>query len=240
MTDEGKYLVIIPDVHGRAFWREAVEARPEDEFIFLGDYLDPYPQEGVSDAEAFGGLQDIIDFKKQNPDRMTLLWGNHDLHYLYPELLGSRYDFDNAVRNAHSFWSNQHLFKMAYETVAGGKRFLFSHAGVVKGWISQTYPGLDEEDISADFFNSLVGNPHFMKALEDVSVKRGGDKPYGSIVWADILEHLDKENQYPGIVQVFGHSMLPEPLLAEGRVCCLDCSRPFVLNREDGEIYCLE
>ena len=101
MTDEGKYLVIIPDVHGRAFWREAVEARPEDEFIVVGDYRDPYPKEGISDAEAFGGLQDIIDFKKQNPDRVTLLWGNHDLHYMYPDMMGSRYDFDNAVTVSH-------------------------------------------------------------------------------------------------------------------------------------------
>ena len=41
-------LVIIPDVHGRPFWREAVRLRPEEEFIFLGDYLDPYPDEGIT------------------------------------------------------------------------------------------------------------------------------------------------------------------------------------------------
>lgn len=47
--------------------------------------------------------------------------------YLYPdELLGWRYDADNAERNAHLFWDNQDLFQIAHETEAGGKRFLFS------------------------------------------------------------------------------------------------------------------
>ena len=38
-------LIIIPDVHGRSFWRDAVKRNPGAEFIFLGDYLDPYPDE---------------------------------------------------------------------------------------------------------------------------------------------------------------------------------------------------
>lgn len=40
-----KYL-IIPDVHGRTFWKKSVydylENHPEVKIIFLGDYLDPY------------------------------------------------------------------------------------------------------------------------------------------------------------------------------------------------------
>ena len=46
-------LIIIPDVHGRSFWRKAVEENPGEEFIFLGDYLDPYKQDGVTVDEAF-------------------------------------------------------------------------------------------------------------------------------------------------------------------------------------------
>ena len=36
-------ILIIPDVHGRTFWRDAVEAAGEMPIVFLGDYLDPYP-----------------------------------------------------------------------------------------------------------------------------------------------------------------------------------------------------
>ena len=229
-------LVIIPDVHGRSFWRDAMDARPDDEFIFLGDYLDPYPQEGISEKEAYDGLLDILELKEQNPDRVTLLWGNHDLHYLYPEMMASRYDIDNAERNAHCFWDHQTLFKMAYETVAGGKRFIFSHAGIGNGWIAQSFPALKEEDITAELFNDLVGYPPFMEALADISFIRGGDKPYGSMVWADVEEHLVESNQYASVIQVFGHSMIRKPLNFEGRIYCLDCSRAFVLDKVTGQI----
>ena len=94
-------LVIIPDVHGRDFWREAVRLRTDAEFLFLGDYLDPYPHEGISRDKAFAGLLDIIAFKEANPEKVTLLMGNHDLHYLYPNLMGSRYDYVNAGREAN-------------------------------------------------------------------------------------------------------------------------------------------
>ena len=230
-------LIIIPDVHGREFWRKAVRENPDGEFLFLGDYLDPYELEGISEAEAFRGLEDILGLKKKNPDQVTLLWGNHDLHYMYPELMGSRYDFDHAERNAHLFWDHQELFKMAYETVAVGKRFLFSHAGDGMGWIRHNFPALQAEDVNASLLNDLVGYPAFMSALEDVSSYRGGDKEYGSMVWADIQEQSILENQFPGVIQVFGHTLMGLPFNYKDRIYCLDCRRSFCLNYEDGQIY---
>ena len=230
-------LFIIPDVHGRDFWREAVRTVPDGEFLFLGDYLDPYELEGISEADAFRGLEDILEFKKAHPDRVTLLWGNHDLHYMYPELMGSRYDFDNAERNAHMFRDHQELFKIAYETEVAGKRFLFSHAGVGIGWLKQNFPSLRAEEVDANLLNDVVGYPAFMSALEDVSAYRGGDKKYGSMVWADINEQSDIDNQFPGVIQVFGHTLLGLPFNYENRIYCLDCRRSFFLDYEDGQIY---
>ena len=40
-------LIIIPDIHGRTFWKEAIQKYPNSKTIFLGDYLDPYPHEGI-------------------------------------------------------------------------------------------------------------------------------------------------------------------------------------------------
>lgn len=230
-------LIIIPDVHGRDFWRKAVRDYPDGEFLFLGDYLDPYDFEDVAEDDEFRGLEDIIRFKEENPDRVTLLWGNHDLHYMYPEMMGSRYDFDNAERNARLFWDHQTLFKMAYETEAAGKRFLFSHAGVGMGWIRQNFPALRTEEVNATLLNDLVGYPAFMSALGDVSAQRGGDKEYGSMVWADVREMGYEENQLPGVVQVFGHTLLANPFNFEDRIYCLDCRRAFCLDYTDGQIY---
>ncbi len=73
-----KNWIIIPDVHGRRFWRKAVEGldtpgHEEDRVVFLGDYVDPYPWEGILPGEAVKELEDIIALKKRNPDRVVLL-----------------------------------------------------------------------------------------------------------------------------------------------------------------------
>ena len=230
-------LIIIPDVHGRRFWRDAVKEHPDGNFIFLGDYLDPYPSEEIEDKEAVQGLRDIIQFKKDHPEKVILLWGNHDLHYLYPdELLGWRYDADNAERNAHLFWDNQELFQIAHETEAGGKRFLFSHAGVGRHWLEDNFPKLDTDSVTAELLNDLVGYPPFMSALGDVSFYRGGGKLVGSMVWADVHEFQYEGNWLPDTVQVFGHTQMDAPLNYEDRVYCLDCRRAFYLDTQEGQI----
>ena len=68
-------ILVIPDIHGRNFWKEAVEKSIDkvEKIIFLGDYLDPYPWEGITRKEAIANFQEIIDFKKENKDKVVLL-----------------------------------------------------------------------------------------------------------------------------------------------------------------------
>ena len=44
---KSKKLLVIPDVHGRTFWKTPVRKYLDhvDRVIFLGDYLDPYKDE---------------------------------------------------------------------------------------------------------------------------------------------------------------------------------------------------
>lgn len=74
-------ILVIPDVHGRAFWKEAVEKHPTLPVVFLGDYLDPYARENITPDDALTNFKDIIAFKQANKDRVTLLIGNHEIHY---------------------------------------------------------------------------------------------------------------------------------------------------------------
>ena len=103
MTSNLKYL-IIPDVHGRDFWIEPLKyvlKNTDAKIIFLGDYLDVYLEEfqekyefDINDYskktyekfnkvydDAIENFKSIIDFKKENPDRIILLLGNHDCGY---------------------------------------------------------------------------------------------------------------------------------------------------------------
>lgn len=71
-------LLIVPDVHGRDFWRNpCYEHHGEfDKIIFLGDYLDHYTGESTIEHD-IDTLRDIIAFKKENPNKVELLIGNH-------------------------------------------------------------------------------------------------------------------------------------------------------------------
>ena len=57
-------IIVIPDIHGRQFWRRAVELYPDADTIFLGDYHDPYPAEGITNEESLANLRELFDYVK--------------------------------------------------------------------------------------------------------------------------------------------------------------------------------
>lgn len=123
-------MIVIPDVHGRTFWRQAVqEFQGKEQILFLGDYLDPYAYEGITPADAYKVFHEIIDLKKEHPDDITLLLGNHDLHYLNPEMEGGRMDYRRREQIIEDITVNANLFCIAESTTIGGKNYLFTHAG---------------------------------------------------------------------------------------------------------------
>ena len=81
--ERGKDIIIIPDIHGRDFWEEATARFPEGQFVFHGDYLDPYYIDEIlnhiTSESALNNFQEILAFAKDNPGRVTLLLGNHDM-----------------------------------------------------------------------------------------------------------------------------------------------------------------
>lgn len=61
-------VLIIPDIHGRTFWKEDVTSLLADidsraiDVVFLGDYVDPYPEEGISDEDAVRNFRGAVQF----------------------------------------------------------------------------------------------------------------------------------------------------------------------------------
>ena len=84
-----KNILVVPDVHGRAFWRRVLDS--DLPVVFLGDYVDPYKYEGIDYNQALKEFSDIIEFAKERPDDVTLPIGNHEIflnlfvrnHYIY-------------------------------------------------------------------------------------------------------------------------------------------------------------
>ena len=233
-------MIIIPDVHGRTFWRQAVnDYLGKEHILFLGDYLDPYAYEGIKSAGAYKVFHEIIGLKKDNPDDITLLLGNHDLHYLNSDMEGGRMDYTRRERIIKDITDNANLFRIAELATIGGKKYLFTHAGVKKEWIQghqETLGNPNPVEI-ADRLNTLwldlSQRPKLLNMLADVPYSRWGNSPYGSPVWNDVSDMFDTEEDFPELVQVFGHSQqMSKPVIRE-HYMCLDVRCAFRLSEEN-------
>ena len=71
-------VLIIPDVHGRSFWKEPCESW-EGDIVFLGDYHDPYGHSiGEPDTEeSLSNLRELVEFAGKTSNNINFLLGNH-------------------------------------------------------------------------------------------------------------------------------------------------------------------
>ena len=133
------HTLLIPDVHGRSFWKEALEKYNKEEYpnltiVFLGDYVDPYEFEGITRQDAIDNFKEIIDVAKLD-NRIHLLIGNHDMHYWYDARYKSRVDNKNYNKIKDMFLQNFTLFNIAYEEIINNEKYLYTHAGVSTFWL---------------------------------------------------------------------------------------------------------
>lgn len=231
-------ILINADIHGRQFWKNNLEENFDkvDKVIFLGDYLDPYQYEGITRKEAINNFQEIIDFKNEHKDKVILLLGNHDCPYLDKRNFTSRcrYDSSNAWHIEEMFRSHRSFFKLAHEETINDKKYLFSHAGLLKQW----YDKHDEliGELTVENLNKLSDNPNGIRALDEASLTRGGWNQFGSIVWNDVRDINDGflNNDMPWDFQIIGHTQLEKHPIITKEYACLDCRKPFILNDDGG------
>ena len=220
------------------FWLSATRKYPELPVIFLGDYLDPYTYyDGILPSEALANFKDILAYKKANKERVTLLLGNHDIHYFGRELNSSRKDRMNNDAIHQLYKKNLPLFKLAMTLCTGGKSFLFTHAGIDPRWLTLRMPEVEANDVNSicSALNSKLESEKvfldFVKiALMDVSASRWGYARYPSPVWTDETDHRYMQERLPDVYQIFGHTQQEsEPIITE-HYACLDCRRAFLLT----------
>ena len=233
-------MIVIPDVHGRPFWREAVkELDGQTKVVFLGDYVDPYRWEGILPEEALAGLEEIIDLKKKNPERVVLLLGNHDLGYLDPDINTCRRDSFRAMKLNRLFGENLDLFDLVHIDTISRKPVLFSHAGIAEDWVRRHNDIVDAN--RPERLNELLHSADcsaLFHALADVSWYRGGSDPIGSPVWADVDEYLDGAPLLPGYYHIFGHTFQPGgPVRVGDQGICVDCGRAYIIYSPLRSIY---
>lgn len=237
-------MIIIPDIHGRTFWKRAIRGHEQEDIVFLGDYLDPYSHEGITPDVALDNFREILQFKQAHPDNVTLLLGNHDLGYLSTEINICRHDFARHDEICKLINDNITCFQLCTSREIDGKTYLFSHAFLCRHWFERCKQLLDFDynhpaEI-AGILNTMFEKrqDEMFELLSMVSHYRGGYDTFGSMVWSDVHEVKLWDAFVDGIVNVFGHTQVREPLICEQFVC-LDTKHAFVL-KDDGSFYEIE
>lgn len=231
-------MIVIPDIHGRDFWKESVYKNLSKEYIvFLGDYLAPYDYEPFTPWNAFPHMEDIVEMKKKHPADVTLLLGNHAIHYLTEKGRGSRYDYVRGAQIKCFLIENAGIFQLTYQAEISGKKYLFSHAGILAGWVECNKEYLDNAtpDTIGSILNGLWTNqscwPILFSLLTDVPQSRWGRSVYGSPIWSDVYDMRTDAPELFGIYQIFGHSQQEsEPVISE-YFACLDVRRGIQVDR---------
>lgn len=71
-------ILVLGDVHGRLIWYDIIQKENPDLTIFLGDYVSTH--EDISSEQQLSNLEDILNYKEENPDKVILLRGNHKIY----------------------------------------------------------------------------------------------------------------------------------------------------------------
>lgn len=253
-----KKILIFPDIHGRTYWKDVLTKVNLDDFekvIFLGDYVDPYPFENtISVDSAIENLKDIIEFKRQNQEKVILLIGNHDYYYFTKTSGNSRYSVRCHEELEIIFEDDRDFFQIAFET----ENTLFTHAGIVYGWLDfcRKLRGAENLQPNSNCLNELIKTDIGKQCLRMVGRERGGEFSKGSCIWADWHEHQYSSEKLKNDfnfskVQVFGHSLQldldeyyktydvrdiadGQPVISEDKdFAMLDCRHAFIYNEED-------
>lgn len=191
--------------------------------VFVGDYFDPYcswPYEMVRD-----NFLGIIEYKKEHPDNVVLLYGNHDYRYLPGiEERSSRKDYENAQRITGVFVDAEPLFYgIAYPI---GDKHIVTHAGITRYW-KKYLP--DVKDVSpanmAKAINELwqINKRAFSFKANATYNDCDGQSPEQSPIWIRPVS-LEMYNLYDGtdIIQIVGHTQFKDIFETKGFVF-VDC-----------------
>src|SRR5688572_29756905 len=116
-------ILAIGDLHGKTVWTK-VNIEQYNKIIFIGDYLDDWTE---SDTNIISNFKNIIACKKKYPDKVVLLFGNHETHYCFEEVEKSPGYRDSYSAIAKELLlNNLELFTTSYQV----NNYLFTHAGL--------------------------------------------------------------------------------------------------------------
>ena len=198
-------ILSIGDIHGRNKWKTIIQG-DEDLVIFVGDYCDAYE---VEDHYIIQNLINIINYKKNNMDKVILLLGNHECQYLFNYTTHGCSGFRSSMyEGLHQILNdNKNLFIVSYQI----DNYIWSHAGISEHWYKK-FLQIAHPDLEGNLSQKI--NDTFNSSKEwiicQVGESRGGLRgDWGGPLWADAAETMLSPMQ--NFIQIVGHT--PQPYI---------------------------
>jgi len=193
-------LLALGDIHGRTIWQKIVANETYDKVIFIGDYFDS--KEGISAKQQLANFKKIIHFKKSQPDKVVLLLGNHDFHYLnFSSRINSGYqkDYASSINKLLHDAIDAGLMQMAFQY----EDILFTHAGVTNTWLTNNKIK-PIKNIPHSINQLFKKDPTAFEFIVKPRQQANGDNIYQSCIWVRPTSLFKDAIQ--GLKQVVGHT----------------------------------
>jgi len=198
-------LIAIGDIHGRDIWKHIGIAEERfDKCVFIGDYFDT--KDKITPEQQIENFNEIIGFKKAFPDKVVLLLGNHDFHYL-KEITETYSGFQSYYRLVIQKVLHEAIDERLIQICYTYDHFLFSHAGFSKTWCKANL--LNTNCTGKEFIQQV--NELFYILPRSFMFTMGKNRSFSgeditqSPIWIRPASlALDKLDNY---VQVVGHTM---------------------------------
>lgn len=208
-------IIALGDTHGRTNWKQIITSEKFDKVVFHGDYFDTH--EDISPDQQKENFKDIIAYKKANMDKVVLLFGNHDYHYLstaretysgYQPL--QKTDIRELLHSA----IDAELLQICYSW----QNMLFSHAGVTQTWCKNNL--VQKEFIEQSINELFKYKPHAFRFTSGINYSPHGDDVEQSPIWVRPRSLLI--DKVEGYIQVVGHTTQKKIVVIPNNVILID------------------
>lgn len=192
-------IIALGDTHGRTDWKQITATEQFDKVVFIGDYFDTH--EDISPDQQKDNFQDIIAFKKANMEKVVLLFGNHDYHYLRTvnETYSGYQPYQKAdIQEMLHAAIDSELLQMCFVW----ENMLFSHAGVTQTWSNKNLP--QQEGIEQSINDLFKYQPNAFRFTRGKNQSPYGDDVEQSPIWVRPKSLLS--DRLKGFIQVVGHT----------------------------------
>ena len=142
--------LVFGDIHGRLIWEDIIKKEKDiNKIVFLGDYVTTH--ESISDEQQLFNFENILTYKEDNPEKVILLRGNHDLW---------KFSWGDCTPRPSSWLKKKLLFNFNQfsrlsQWVYIQDNIIFSHAGVSQVWLDNN--NLKLEDINKQEWSEIFG-----------------------------------------------------------------------------------